>query len=71
MKLVRCDSCGCDIEEEAGRYQLTLLGRYPINYQDRDGNDRSSYDFDYDLCTDCARGIITEICRNKKEARHV
>lgn len=72
MKLVRCDMCGCDIEETAGAYEFSLSGDYPIDYKDRDGYSRSSDDFEYDLCTDCARDIVTEIIeRNKKEVRHV
>ena len=65
MKVLRCDRCGCDIEEAAGAYAFSLTGSYPIDYRDRDGDDVESNVFAYDLCTDCARDIIEKIERNK------
>lgn len=72
MRLTRCDRCGCVMDSPCQGYVFYLSGARPFIYQDRDGDDRSSDDFEYDLCVDCARDVVTEIeLYNAEEGRHV
>ena len=65
MRQIKCDRCGCVMDDDVMVYVFYLTGSVAFHYQSRNGGGCSEA-FEYDLCTDCARAAVELIKQGKK-----